>query len=504
MRDKENKNFKNKKNPKNLLIKNNLKSYNLQNINIQKFREDEFQNYLYEEKKYNKTKLPCNISNLNNSFTNINNETSPKKSLNSSSEKYIRKQKGDNHKYKRFKTNLSNSSSKQSKYLNYSSSSIKYSDYSDSSDFSYRSRENKRKNYKHLMMADEDDLVYLNKKDIGIVSSDDEEENNNSKDNSEEENYCNEIERLLIEIYNKNISLISSGNFYDINRKNNEIKKINKMITKYLKKKNFKTKLIILKCLSKNIKELIVKYKEKLLEIDEIKTIHNLYKTKIIQFNNQIYHNHNSLGNNNENNLNNSSDSISNDEEILFKDNNSLLNQDGIKILLRELINIKKTLKVSSKEIEGIFEFPLRVLKNEKGKKIKFSIKLMQIEEFCKTLLHDDFIYFLLMKIKESIKQIPNIDIQHLIDEVDKNCEHKNEMTRFINYINEKLENPNENSEYKEGENNYLEDQKIKGNSNNNRIIKNTNSPSSEHKEENNNYTNKKVKKKKKRKKKIK
>ena len=353
------------------------------------------------------------------------------------------------------------------------------------------------------MMVDEDDLSYLKKKDIGIFSSDDDEDNKNSMDS--EENYQNEIERILIEIYNKNISLINSGIYYDNNREENYIKQIYKEVAKYLKKKSFKTNLCVLKCLGEIMKDLIIKYKEKLLKIDEIMIIYNLYKKKSIENYHQIYNN--SLGNNSENNLNNSSESISNDEIIFFNDNNGLLNlqddkvKDNIKILLRELINIKKTLENSVKEIEGIFAYPLRLLKkNEKGIKINFSFKLMQIEEFCKTLLYDDFIYFLITKIKESLIKSPNLDFSQMIDELERNCEHKNEMTRFIKYINEKLMNLIENKKIESK--NFLED-KIKNISNNNKDIQNTKNACSETKEENNN-TKKKNKNKKKRKKKEK
>jgi hypothetical protein len=91
------------------------------------------------------------------------------------------------------------------------------------------------------MMAEEDDLDYLKRREVGLVSSD-EEENNNSVDNNNslEENFSNEIERILIEIYNKNISIISSGNYSDINKNKSEIEDIEKQIKKFLKKKILK------------------------------------------------------------------------------------------------------------------------------------------------------------------------------------------------------------------------------------------------------------------------
>ena len=517
MREKDNTNLKNKINLKNLLVKKTQQTFNLQSINIQTITKDKSQNYFNEDKKFINTKLPNKIRYLNSSLTNnnINNnyllnedqisffsfynsnkEPSPINSLNSSpnstytlkKRNYKRLQKRYKNKYNNFNINTSNSinnlslnskiiNTNQSVSLNTSSSSS-YNDCSDSSNLSYRSRENKRKNYKELMMAEEDDLDYLKRKEVGLVSSD-EEDNNNSVDNNNslEENFSNEIERILIEIYNKNISIISSGNYSDINKNRSEIEDIEKQIKKFLKKKNFKTNLLVLKCLSNKIKELVGKYKEKVFEIEEIKNIYEQSKLKIqLLRNNQILHSNNSVGSNVATNSNSSFDSNMNDEETYFKSKMLLNVQNEIagkgisNTLLRELINIKKTLKISSKEIESIFKYPLNLLKNENGKKIKFSIELMQSEEFCKTLLNDEFIYTLLSQMKGIFTQIQNIP--NWIEEVLEDCDHKNEMTRFVNYINEKLGIINENNDNNKNEiNNYLDDYKIKENSNNNNLL---------------------------------
>ena len=397
MREKENTNLKNKINLKNLLVKKTQPSFNMQSINIQTITKDKTQNYFNEDKKfipklsnkirYLNTSLTNN--NINNnyllnedqisffSFYNSNKEPSPINSLNSSpystytqkKRNYKRLQKRYKHKYNNFNINSSNSinnlslnskiiNTNQSVSLNSSSSSSSYNDCSDSSDFSYRSRENKRKNYKEIMMAEEDDLDYLKKREVGLVSSDD-EDNTNSIDNNNslEENFSNEIERILIEIYNKNISIISSGNYSDLNKNKSEIEDIEKQIKKYLKKKNFKTNLLVLKCLSNKIKELVGKYKEKVFEIEEIKTIYDISKLKMQSLrNNQILHSNNSVGSNVTTNSNSSYDSgnynnYNYDEENFLK-NNILKVQDEVRgkgisnILLRELINIKKTLKI--------------------------------------------------------------------------------------------------------------------------------------------------------------
>jgi hypothetical protein len=276
--------------------------------------------------------------------------------------------------------------------------------------------------------------------------------------NSIEENFNNEIERILIEIYNKNISLISSGNCGEISKNSGEIQDIEKQIKKYLKRENLKTNLLVLKSLGNKIKELIGKYKEKVYEIEELKTLHNALQR-------QIFKNNNSLESNVATNSN-SNGSYNNsyiEEENSGKNNLELnshdeINEKGIPhILLRELINIKRTLKISSKEIEGIFKYPLNILKDENGKKIKFSIELMQREEFCKTLLNDEIISTLLAQIKDMFRNCKNIEMKKWIAELDENYDHKDEMTRFVEYINDRLSIKNKNNNTNEN-NNYLDE----------------------------------------------
>jgi hypothetical protein len=516
MREKDIINLKNKMNFKNLLVKKTQHSFNLQRINIQTINKDKNQNYINERQKFMASKISNQIgflnstltnNNLNNNYIlndeqisffslyNSNKEPSSINSLNSSpystytkkKSNYKRLQKKCRNKYNNFNINSSNSInnlSLNSKIINTnqsvsldSSSPSSYNDSSDSS-CSYRARENRRKNYKELMMAEEDNMDYLRRREVGLFSSD-EEENNTSFDNNNylEENFSNEIERILIEIYNKNISIISSGNNSSLNKYKNENEEIEKQMKKYLKKKNIKTNLLALKCLSNKIKELVGKYKEKVFEIEEIKTI---YETSQM-INNQLFHCNNSVGSNVATNSNTSyeNDSNINDEENYIK-NSSLLNfQDEIvrkgifNVLLRELVNIKKTLKISSKEIENIFKYPLSLLRNKNGKKIKFSFELMQIEEFCKTLLNDEFISALLIHMKRNPSQISISKINNLLEQVFEDCDHNNEMTRFENFINEKLgitkefevnNNENEND-------NYLDEIKGKENSNNNNAL---------------------------------
>ena len=506
MKAKENKNLKTKIGLKNLLVSKNQPTFKPKTIDIQTINIEKNLNYFNNEKNFFSSKNMNNIRYIQNNNYNISTKNdyflkknrnsffnsfdservpSPINSVGSSSyipsgkKKFKRKRihhKKNKYKYMNknnsfhnlsFNTNTNTNIS----YIYSSSSSSEYendNDYSDSSDASYKSRENKRKKYLDKMMVEENELDYLKRSEVGLISTD-EEDNNNSMENSNsiEENFNNEIERILIEIYNKNISLISSGNCSEINKTNGEIEDIEKQIKKYLKRENLKTNLLVLRSLGNKIKELVGKYKEKVFEIEELKNLHNALQRQIL--NEQIYRNNNSLESNVATNSN-SNGSLNNSylEDENFLKNNLILNpQDELSgkgishILLRELINIKRTLKISSKEIEGIFRYPLNILKDENGKKIKFSVELMQREEFCKILLNDELISSLLTQIKDIFSRSKNQEVTKWLLELDENYEHKNEMTRFIEYINDKL-SIKKNNENKNDNSNYLEELKNK------------------------------------------
>jgi hypothetical protein len=317
------------------------------------------------------------------------------------------------------------------------------------------------------MMVEENELDYLKRSEVGLISTD-EEDNNNSMENSNsiEENFNNEIERILIEIYNKNISLISAGNCDEISKNSGEIQDIEKQIKKYLKRENLKTNLLVLKSLGNKIKELIGKYKEKVYEIEELKTLQNALQRQIFKNNNNSVESNVATNSNSNGSYNNSYIEEENGKNNLTLNSHDEINEKGIPhILLRELINIKRTLKISSKEIEGIFKYPLNILKDENGKKIKFSIELMQREEFCKILLNDEIISTLLTQIRDMFCKLQNSEINKWLFELDENYEHKNEMTRFIEYINDKLsiknKNNNTNNENNIENNNYLDELKF-------------------------------------------
>ena len=85
-----------------------------------------------------------------------------------------------------------------------------------SSSFSY-SKECRKKRF--IGLGEEDNIEYPTKRDVGLLSSEDED----SCDNSIiEENFSSEIERILIEIYNKNISSLG-GKRKKVKDKKNEM-----------------------------------------------------------------------------------------------------------------------------------------------------------------------------------------------------------------------------------------------------------------------------------------
>ena len=516
MQTKDKKNLNNKIAFKNLLVPKNLLYSNTEKINIQTIKIDKAKNYLNEDKRFFSSKNLKKIRYLNNASINYNIKSknyrqndeqisfydssesnrspSPINSLNQSSyitytkkKKQKRHQKQNaikNYQYSSSINNISfNSNVNNTIFLNSSSSSSSDNDYSESSEISYRSRDNKRKNYFDQMMIEENELDYLKKSEVGIITSE-EEDNNNSLDNSNfiEENFNNEIERILIEIYNNNITLISSGNYSEISKNSSQVKDVEKQIKNYLKRENLKTNLKVLRTLSNKIKELVGKYKEKVFEIKEIKNIYEIIQRRQLLINNQIIHCNNSGESNVATNSNSNSLDYSFNEEDNYNFSNLISNLQDEKpdILLRELINIKKTLKISSKEIEQIFRYPLNLLKNENGKKIKFSIELMQREEFCKTLLNDEIISTILKHIKEIFCQNNSSNIIKMIEELEENCDHKNEMTRFVEYINNKLEK-------KKNENNKLDENKNENDEQINDNVNNKNHKEKKGKKRNNN-----------------
>lgn len=127
-----------------------------------------------------------------------------------------------------------------------------------------------------------------------------------------------------------------------------------------------------------------------------------------------------------------------NSNQLIFQVQNELTDQGITKILLKELINIKRTLKKSSIEIRNIFQYPLSII--EQSSKTKFNIEQMQIEEYSKVLLNDELISGLLLEFKIIFNQIKAQDIIDLLDLVEEDkVIGQSEFNRFDKIINGKV-----------------------------------------------------------------
>ena len=128
--------------------------------------------------------------------------------------------------------------------------------------------------------------------------------------------------------------------------------------------------------------------------------------------------------------------------------------------IIRELNNIKTSLKNSSYEIKQIFQYPLNLLKGN------FSIECIQLEAFNSILIKDDLISTILFQIKNYLSQKKTKYNIEFIDclKNDKNYD-KKEMTRFDKLLSKKLkikyEGFNENSKECIINNNSIESDNI-------------------------------------------
>ncbi len=330
---------------------------------------------------------------------------------------------------------------------------------------SYSSTEiRKRKVY------DEESFNYPTRSEVGLFTSDDDSQEMDSqlKDNLE-----NEIETILIEVYNKNISSSTNNNFNNNENCNykNKIKNYYHNMRNYNKKYKQKSSLensknelkltfkqlneqynfFVLQILSKKMKELINKYKEKIFEISDISKIYKNYQRKQNnESNNDLSHEYFSINSKNKNNQNNNNSNNNTQNSLLIsqiknkKNYHYLLelvqkeiNENKITdTLLRELINIKETLQQSSFEINQIFKYPLSLLKT------KFSMEQIQLEAFNKILVKDELISTLLFQIKVLFQNSHNKKFLEYVSiiEDDKNYT-KNEMVKFDQLLEEKLKN---------------------------------------------------------------
>ena len=140
---------------------------------------------------------------ISNQDINIsNNSTCETKRIIRNNLKYVKKYRQRRVKHEIHEEKSNDSSSKEK---NDSSSSFSYS------------RECRKKRF--IGLGEEDNIEYPTKRDVGLLSSEDED----SCDNSIiEENFSSEIERILIEIYNKNISSLG-GKRKKVKDKKNEL-----------------------------------------------------------------------------------------------------------------------------------------------------------------------------------------------------------------------------------------------------------------------------------------
>ena len=219
------------------------------------------------------------------------------------------------------------------------------------------------------------------------------------------------------------------------------------------KQLNEQYNFFVLQILSKKMKELINKYKEKIFEISDISKIYKNYQRKQNnESNNDLSHEYFSINSKNKNNQNNNNSNNNTQNSLLIsqiknkKNYHNLLelvqkeiNENKITdTLLRELINIKETLQQSSFEINQIFKYPLSLLK------IKFSMEQIQLEAFNKILVKDELISTLLFQIKVLFQNSHNKKFLEYVSiiEDDKNYT-KNEMVKFDQLLEEKLKNKN-------------------------------------------------------------
>ena len=412
--------------------------------------------------KKRKFKRKEKIKNIKNILRNSHNSSNSLESNSSSINAYNKKL--NNYLYCSTSFSISNKSKNEySNYSSISSSNNNNSDYSNSSETSYNSIDKYKKYiYYSKMIIDENELDNITKKEVGIITSDEEDNNINKEENFDkyynnslvnnkfQENYSEEIEHILIDIYNKNISIINSQDLGSpVSKKLFEPSSIDKKKMKKLFKKQCSEKnLLVLKILSDKIKCLIEKCKEKIYEIDDINKLYQQFTRD-----NSHYNNHNignSIGSSGLATNSNSSSfyGSGSDEDNRYIKNNLLLNniqdesfcKEISHDLLTQLINIKNTLIVSSKEIETIFKYAFRALKKNDGKKAKINIELIQLEQFNKVILNDNLISTLLIQIKYIYSKYKEDYIVQIIDQLQKECLlHKNSMTKFDNLLYQNL-----------------------------------------------------------------
>lgn len=166
------------------------------------------------------------------------------------------------------------------------------------------------------------------------------------------------------------------------------------------------------------MKELIVRYRDKIFQKKNISTLHDLHKSlrsnkslsldhHLSQRFKQQYH----IKHNTKRNM-----TIDNTSEI----------RKATKLIVFELRNIKRTLIRSSRDIEEIFITPKKTFN-------RFSIEQCQREEFVNTLVKNHFIQFLIRSNKDA--ELIS-DINEIEEDKNKNLSQMSDFLYFLNQGN--------------------------------------------------------------------
>jgi hypothetical protein len=310
---------------------------------------------------------------------------------------------------------------------NNNSNNSSFNSFSDNNSIS--SNEIRKKNF-----FEEESFNYPTKNEVGLYSSD--------EDSPEFEiNLENQIECLIKDIYYRNfpkkINLNNSNYLINKNKKEAKLKKGEFEILKYELKSTFKKlnenyNIFVLKVLSKKIKECVNNFRDKLFENPEFSEIKNSYlkKEELKKKTNKLFKEYCSLE------MINEKQAKKNNSPINKK--NNISEQIISDILIRDLERIKTCLINSSNEIKEIFQYPLNLLNKS------FNIENIQLEAFKKYILNDKLISTIFLQIKllyNKNKLDSKIKLIQLIENDERYC--KREMTKFDNYLDEKIKEEN-------------------------------------------------------------
>ena len=349
------------------------------------------------------------------------------------------------------------------------------SNYSSDED-SYSSSQERKKQF-----FNEDNFHYLNKSEEIIFSSDDDfqEIEVNIKETLE-----NEIEEILIQIYQKNFS--KNKKIFSSRIKRNYIKKNKKLnnqnnLKLSLRQLNEKYNIYSLKILSKKIKEIINNYKEKLFENVYLSPIYSSFKKKkeeiyknnskkkekmqnLLSSEKKLKKNNQIISPTTSTSSNQSDDFIINQinqfncdknyfSSILIQIKKGIKEHDFSKNIINELNHIKSSLKKSVFEIKNIFQYPLSLLK------INFSIELIQLEAFNKIIIKNNLLFTILYHIRQYVTNNNLSSYLEILNNLQNDKKYnKEEMSKFDKLLKKKLKELNFNDNEDNNIKNEIED----------------------------------------------